>query len=151
MRLPCLPKHGGIWSATELRCRCMHIYFTLLSIFMIKYAYSSFANTCFYLGLLTRTWSAHFHSSCGHILVVCFSRSDQPHKDLYLFRYPGSPDSTIGYTLIIFCQEVICWHNRVPSDDDASIRTPLASYVPSFVLRWWRCYNLYMKWCTTND
>jgi hypothetical protein len=31
----------------ESRCKCKCIYFTLLSMFMIKYAYSSFANTHF--------------------------------------------------------------------------------------------------------
>jgi hypothetical protein len=47
MRLPCLLKHGCIWSTTELRCKCKCIYFTLLSIFMSNYTYSSFANTYF--------------------------------------------------------------------------------------------------------
>jgi hypothetical protein len=37
--LPCLLKHGCIWSTTELLCKCKCIYFTLLSMLMIKYAY----------------------------------------------------------------------------------------------------------------
>jgi hypothetical protein len=47
MQLLCLLKHGCILSAAELRCKCKCIYFTLLSMFMIKYVYSSFANTYF--------------------------------------------------------------------------------------------------------
>jgi hypothetical protein len=45
MQLLCLYKHGHIWSAAELQCKCKYIYFTLLSLFMIKYVYSSFDNT----------------------------------------------------------------------------------------------------------
>jgi hypothetical protein len=44
MRLLCLLKHGYFRSTAESRCKCKCIYFTLLSTFMIKYAYSSFAN-----------------------------------------------------------------------------------------------------------
>jgi hypothetical protein len=51
--------HGCIWSATELRGKCKCIYFTLSSMFMIKYAYSSFANTyfSFYCGRTMKTIS----------------------------------------------------------------------------------------------
>jgi hypothetical protein len=59
MRLPSLLKYGCIWSAAELHCKCKYIYFTLLSMFMIKYAYSSFANThfSFYHGRIMKTLS----------------------------------------------------------------------------------------------
>jgi hypothetical protein len=39
MRLPYLLKRGYIWSAAELQSKCKFIYFTLLSMFMIKYVY----------------------------------------------------------------------------------------------------------------
>jgi hypothetical protein len=57
MWLLCLLKHGCIWSATELRCKCKCIYFTLLLMFMIKYAYSSFTSRyfSFYRGKTTKT------------------------------------------------------------------------------------------------
>jgi hypothetical protein len=42
-------KHRCIWSTTELCSNYKCIYFTLLSTFMIKYVYSSFADT--YLSL----------------------------------------------------------------------------------------------------
>jgi hypothetical protein len=45
MQLLCLFKHGCIWSTAKLWSKCKFIYFTLLSTFMIKYAYSSFPNT----------------------------------------------------------------------------------------------------------
>jgi hypothetical protein len=59
MQLTCLLKHGCIWSATELWYKCKYIYFTLLSMFMVKYAYSSFANTyfSFYRGRTMNTLS----------------------------------------------------------------------------------------------
>jgi hypothetical protein len=45
MGLPFLLKHGCVWSATELCCKCKCIYFTLLSMFIIKYTYLSFVDT----------------------------------------------------------------------------------------------------------
>jgi hypothetical protein len=42
-----------------MRCKCKCIYFTLLLVFMIKYAYSSFASTyfLFYRGKTMKTLS----------------------------------------------------------------------------------------------
>jgi hypothetical protein len=59
MQLLCLLKHGCIWGAVKLWCKCKCIYFTLLSMFMIKYAYSYFANTyfSFYRGRTTKMLS----------------------------------------------------------------------------------------------
>jgi hypothetical protein len=59
MWLLCLLKHGCIWSAAKLRCKCKCIYFTLLWTFMIKHAYLSFANTyfSFYHGRTTKMLS----------------------------------------------------------------------------------------------
>jgi hypothetical protein len=47
MRILCLLKHGYIWSAAELHCKYKCIYFTLLSTFIIKYAYAYFVDTYF--------------------------------------------------------------------------------------------------------
>jgi hypothetical protein len=47
MHLLCLLKHGFIWSVAKLWCKYKCIYFTLLLTFIIKYGYSSFANTYF--------------------------------------------------------------------------------------------------------
>jgi hypothetical protein len=47
MRLVCLHQHGCIQNAVELCCKYKCIYFTLLSMFMIKYTYSSFVNAYF--------------------------------------------------------------------------------------------------------
>jgi hypothetical protein len=59
MWLSCLLKHMCIWSVAELQRNCKCIYFTLLLMFMIKYAYSYFANAyfSFYRGRTTKMLS----------------------------------------------------------------------------------------------
>jgi hypothetical protein len=64
MRLLCLLKHGYFRSTAESRCKCKCIYFTLLSMFMIKYAYSSFANVV-WIPRRPHRWRGPIRTGCG--------------------------------------------------------------------------------------